>query len=80
MISFFEFQVSVRISAFFANKTCGLCGNYNGEKFDDFVTPEGRLLNDVARPTLFYSQVKDSVAKTFALSWIVTDSKCSDGI
>lgn len=74
------FQVSVRISSLFANKTCGLCGNYNGESFDDFVTPEGKLVNDVTKPTLFFSQVQNSAAKIFASSWIATDRKCTKGV
>ena len=36
-------RVEVRILADYKNKTCGLCGNYNGDASieDEFVTPEG---------------------------------------
>ena len=62
------------------NKTCGLCGNYNGEKFDDFLTPEGALVNDARRSKSFYSVVRKSAAKVFASSWIASDTKCTSGM
>lgn len=33
--------VSPQLSPVYAGKTCGLCGNYNGNRGDDFVTPAG---------------------------------------
>lgn len=33
----------VRISSSFSENVCGLCGNYNGDPADDFVTPSGTL-------------------------------------
>ncbi|XP_055965485.1 von Willebrand factor-like, partial [Sorex fumeus] len=31
----------VKLSPVFAGRTCGLCGNYNGNRGDDFLTPAG---------------------------------------
>lgn len=33
--------ISPQLSPVYAGKTCGLCGNYNGNRGDDFVTPAG---------------------------------------
>ncbi len=40
-------RVEVRIVADFKNKTCGLCGNYNGDgtKEDEFITPDGSYVS-----------------------------------
>uniref|UniRef100_A0A8C0KND2 von Willebrand factor n=1 Tax=Canis lupus dingo TaxID=286419 RepID=A0A8C0KND2_CANLU len=34
-------RLLVTLSPAYAGKTCGLCGNYNGNRGDDFVTPAG---------------------------------------
>uniref|UniRef100_G1LY23 von Willebrand factor n=1 Tax=Ailuropoda melanoleuca TaxID=9646 RepID=G1LY23_AILME len=34
-------RLLVMLSPVYAGKTCGLCGNYNGNRGDDFVTPAG---------------------------------------
>nr|XP_008512142.1 PREDICTED: von Willebrand factor [Equus przewalskii] len=34
-------RLLVKLSPLYAGKTCGLCGNYNGNKGDDFLTPAG---------------------------------------
>ncbi|XP_031420651.2 von Willebrand factor, partial [Clupea harengus] len=34
-------RVVLRLGPAFAGKTCGLCGNYNGNQGDDFLTPGG---------------------------------------
>lgn len=31
----------LQLSPVYSGKTCGLCGNYNGNKGDDFLTPAG---------------------------------------
>ncbi|XP_073079394.1 von Willebrand factor isoform X1 [Manis javanica] len=34
-------RLLVKLSPVYAGRTCGLCGNYNGNKGDDFLTPAG---------------------------------------
>ncbi|NP_001268235.1 von Willebrand factor precursor [Dasypus novemcinctus] len=34
-------RLLVKLSPVYAGKTCGLCGNYNGNQGDDFLTPAG---------------------------------------
>uniref|UniRef100_A0A8C8XT74 von Willebrand factor n=5 Tax=Panthera TaxID=9688 RepID=A0A8C8XT74_PANLE len=34
-------RLLVMLSPIYAGKTCGLCGNYNGNRGDDFLTPAG---------------------------------------
>ncbi len=43
----------------FKRKLCGLCGNYNGNRFDDYLMPSGTVAPD---------------ARTFAESWKLGDS------
>lgn len=35
--------VEVKISSSFSENVCGLCGNYNGDPVDDFVTPSSTM-------------------------------------
>uniref|UniRef100_A0A667ZSL4 Fc gamma binding protein n=1 Tax=Myripristis murdjan TaxID=586833 RepID=A0A667ZSL4_9TELE len=62
-----EHHLVVTLSDDFAGKTCGLCGNFNGNPKDDFTTPSG-------------SQVNGAVA--FGSSWkvpgLVKDALCRD--
>ncbi|KAL0612649.1 von Willebrand factor [Plecturocebus cupreus] len=34
-------RLLVKLSPVYSGKTCGLCGNYNGNQGDDFLTPSG---------------------------------------
>ncbi|XP_058503787.1 IgGFc-binding protein-like [Solea solea] len=60
-------QLIVTLSSSFAGKTCGLCGNFNGNPDDDFTTPSG-------------TQTRGAVA--FGRSWkvpgLVKDALCRD--
>ncbi|XP_035492191.1 IgGFc-binding protein [Scophthalmus maximus] len=62
-----EHQLVVTLSSSYADKTCGLCGNFNGNPDDDFTTPSG-------------TQAGGAVA--FGSSWkvpgLVKDALCSD--
>ncbi|KAG7506609.1 hypothetical protein JOB18_010760 [Solea senegalensis] len=37
--------VSLSVPANYRGKTCGLCGNFNGNRTDDFRTPSGSIVN-----------------------------------
>ncbi|XP_069394027.1 IgGFc-binding protein isoform X1 [Paralichthys olivaceus] len=62
-----EHQLVVTLSGSYAGKTCGLCGNFNGNPNDDFTTPSG-------------SQATGAVA--FGSSWkvpgLVKNAVCRD--
>ena len=41
--------VSIKMEPKFANKTCGMCGNYNGNPGDDLRLPNGKMSTSVAQ-------------------------------
>ncbi|XP_010612839.1 IgGFc-binding protein [Fukomys damarensis] len=59
-------QLTVSLPASFRDQVCGLCGNYNGDPADDFLTPD---LEQAATPD------------EFASSWRLDDGDylCSEG-
>ncbi|XP_006901006.1 PREDICTED: IgGFc-binding protein [Elephantulus edwardii] len=59
-------QLSLSLPAKFQDQVCGLCGNYNGDPTDDFLTP-------------YWEQASDPVE--FAQSWKLDDGDylCQDG-
>ncbi|XP_077341249.1 uncharacterized protein LOC143986718 [Lithobates pipiens] len=38
-----DHTVDVRIPMTYSNQTCGMCGNFNGIRHDDFMMPDGQL-------------------------------------
>lgn len=57
-------------------KVCGLCGDYNGEPKNEFVTPEGRIISDVQKPKLYDPELEFYQEQLFGNSWFVPGSKC----
>ncbi|XP_043542045.1 alpha-tectorin-like, partial [Chiloscyllium plagiosum] len=57
--------VVVMVPSLYSGSLCGLCGNFNGEPADDFVSPNGTAL---------------STAAVFGNSWKISDPEavCSD--
>lgn len=51
------YHVTVTVPGNYREKVCGLCGNFNGDKKDDFKIPNGQITNNV---------------NTFGTSWKVT--------
>ncbi|XP_035468628.1 alpha-tectorin-like [Scophthalmus maximus] len=57
--------VFISVPASYRGKTCGLCGNFNGNQTDDFLTPSGTIAN---------------TPDEFGTSWKVAGNyTCSDG-
>ena len=40
-------DVMVTVPQAYWNRTCGLCGTFNGDKHDDFILPDGSLVSDL---------------------------------
>ncbi|XP_031442533.1 IgGFc-binding protein-like [Clupea harengus] len=60
------YHVTVTVPGNYRDKTCGLCGNFNGNKDDEFQLPDGKMTKDVT---------------TFGASWKVgvPGVVCEDG-
>ncbi|XP_017338014.1 IgGFc-binding protein [Ictalurus punctatus] len=62
------YHVTVTVPSTYLGKTCGMCGNYNGNKNDDFLLPDGKETKEL---------------KTFGAAWkvavpgVVCDDGCS---
>ncbi|XP_056154019.1 IgGFc-binding protein-like [Lampris incognitus] len=41
------YHVTVSVPGNYRGKACGLCGNFNGDKADDFRLPDGRVTKDL---------------------------------
>ncbi len=69
-------QVQTSISKQFFSRVCGLCGDYNGEPKNEFLTPEGKLIVDVQKPKLIDEKLKAYQGALFGSSWIVPGRRC----
>ncbi|KAK3525341.1 hypothetical protein QTP86_030053, partial [Hemibagrus guttatus] len=64
------YQVLITVPGTYAGKTCGMCGNFNGNKNDELLLPDGKA-------------VEKSDVKTFGAAWkvavpgVVCDDGCS---
>ncbi|KAM3859976.1 alpha-tectorin-like [Diretmus argenteus] len=57
--------VSVSVPSNYSGKTCGLCGNFNGNRSDEFLTPSGAMVTTPSQ---------------FGTAWKVAGNyTCSDG-
>lgn len=60
-----SWAVNIIVPADYSGVTCGICGNFNGQSNDDFMTPSGALVRS---------------ADQFGASWKVEDElPCNDG-
>ncbi|XP_068180237.1 IgGFc-binding protein [Antennarius striatus] len=62
-----EHSLVVTLSGSYAGKTCGLCGNFNGNPNDDFTTPSGTLASGVV-----------AFGQSWKVQGIVKDALCKD--
>ncbi|XP_049331877.1 IgGFc-binding protein-like [Astyanax mexicanus] len=60
------FHVSITLPSSYHGKTCGLCGNFNGNKNDDYMLPDGKETKNI---------------QTFGAAWMVAvpGVVCDDG-
>ncbi|XP_066299037.1 IgGFc-binding protein-like [Branchiostoma lanceolatum] len=58
-------SVKVKVPSDYWGQMCGLCGNYNGDTSDDYMTPDGTIVGDWT---------------TFGNSWITDDETCPGGM
>ncbi|XP_043926711.1 IgGFc-binding protein-like [Protopterus annectens] len=58
-------KLLVNVTERYKGQLCGLCGTYNGDQKDDFMRPDGGVVQDV---------------NVFGMSWVVQDDgwKCSE--
>ncbi|TRY83024.1 hypothetical protein DNTS_007642 [Danionella cerebrum] len=60
-----SWTLNIIVPTEYSGVTCGLCGNFNGERIDDFMTPSGELVRS---------------ADHFGASWKIEDGlACNDG-
>ncbi|XP_035699609.1 IgGFc-binding protein-like [Branchiostoma floridae] len=57
-------EVKVVVPADYWGRMCGLCGNYNGDTSDDYMTPDGTIVGDW---------------NTFGNSWLTDSATCPGG-
>ncbi|TSO05463.1 IgGFc-binding protein [Bagarius yarrelli] len=64
------YQVLITVPGTYAGRTCGMCGNFNGNKNDELLLPDGKAVNQTD-------------VKTFGAAWkvavpgVVCDDGCS---
>ncbi|XP_066531571.1 IgGFc-binding protein-like [Hoplias malabaricus] len=65
------YHIGITVPSSYHGKTCGLCGNYNGNKNDEYILPDGKETKDL---------------KTFGAAWkvavpgVVCDNGCTGDI
>eukprot|EP00058_Branchiostoma_floridae_P017176 XP_002602664.1 hypothetical protein BRAFLDRAFT_72968 [Branchiostoma floridae] len=57
-------EVQVEVPGDYSGQMCGLCGNYNGDTSDDYMTPDGTVVGDW---------------NTFGNSWLTNSDTCPGG-
>ncbi|XP_066298234.1 zonadhesin-like [Branchiostoma lanceolatum] len=57
-------EVKVEVTGAYRGQMCGLCGNYNGDTTDDYMTPDGTVVGDWT---------------TFGDSWLTDIETCPGG-
>lgn len=59
-------KIDVRVSRYFFNRTCGMCGDCNAEQFHDLKTPQGKVFTS-------YDDLK------YGQMWMVPMKTCTKG-
>eukprot|EP00794_Sanderia_malayensis_P007894 gene7894-8748_t len=72
-----SFKVTTSISQLYFSKVCGLCGDFNGETSNEFLTPERQIIHDVQKPKIYDPELKSYEHQLFGNSWLVPGAKCN---
>ncbi|CAH3156874.1 unnamed protein product [Pocillopora meandrina] len=59
-------KINIRVSRYYFDRTCGMCGDCNAEQFRDLKTPQGKVFTD--SDNLMYGRM-----------WMVTMDTCKAG-
>nr|XP_012221806.1 PREDICTED: vitellogenin-2-like [Linepithema humile] len=78
-LSFSEYYVDIELSNKYRNKVRGLCGNYDRELKNDFLTPDNCIAEDARKFVAAYTLTNnmDSVEDILHKKWTTKNSNCS---
>ena len=71
------YRVDVTVSRRWSGKLCGLCGNYNNDPSDEFITSDNVLVDD---PNVFSFSWLHSISNSTTCRQLQIPVQCSDDV